>query len=55
MKSKAIILAVMSFEKDLMAIKVALNGYFMPIIYPKYLFMAISFELIAILKSCWSV
>ena len=29
-----------------MAIKVASNGYFMPIIYPNYLLMAISFELI---------
>ena len=45
-KSKAIILALMSFEQDLMAIKVASNGYFMPIIYPNYLLMAISFELI---------
>ena len=45
-KSKAIILALMSFEQDLMAIKVAFNEYFMPIIYPNYLLMAISFELI---------
>ena len=29
-----------------MAIKVASNGYFMQIIYPNYLLMAISFELI---------
>ena len=36
----------MSFEQDLMAIKVASNRYFMPIIYPNYLLMAISFELI---------
>ena len=37
----------MSFEQDLMAIKVASNGSnFMPIIYPNYLLMAISFELI---------
>ena len=42
-KSKAIILASMSFEQDLMAIKVASNGYFMSIIYPNYLLMAISF------------
>ena len=38
----------MSFEQDLMAIKVASNRYFMPVpvIYPNYLLMAISFELI---------
>ena len=36
----------MSFEQDLMAIKVASNGYIMQIIYPNYLLMAISFELI---------
>ena len=43
---KPLFLALMSFEQDLMAIKVASNGYFMPIIYPNYLLMAISFELI---------
>ena len=45
-KSKAIILALMSFEQDLMAIKIASNGYFMPIIFPNYLSMIISFEII---------
>ena len=36
-KSKAINLAFKSFGQDLMAIKVAYNGYLMPIIYPNYL------------------
>ena len=45
-KSKAIKNALMSFVQDLMAIKVASNGYFMPIIYPNYLLMTISFEII---------
>ena len=31
-----------------MTIKVACNGYFMPMIYPNYLLMTISVELIAI-------
>ena len=44
----AIILALMTFEQHLMAIIGASNGFFMPIIYPNYLLMAISYALIVI-------
>ena len=48
LKSKDIVIALINFTCDLMAIKVLINGIFMPMNIPNHLLMVISFKLMAI-------
>ena len=49
LKSKVIIIALIISNGDVMAVKVLINGLFIPMNLPNYLFMAISFKLMIII------